>query len=332
MNNGTDMIYTVLGTQGSMPAPRSGLAAGHLQYEGTSILFDCGEGTQRQLRAAQVAHPQVETQVDVICLTHLHLDHYWGLRPLLETWNLTGRVKDLTILSPDRHGVACILQGLPSKMSYKIINLDVKDLKKFSVGKLEIFFHRTYHRVASTMFIVSEQQRAGNINVEKAKALGLNPGPAYKLLQEGMPVALPNGNIIKSEDVVGPAPIPRRMVYTGDHDVVRAKGLPEEVHGVDLLVHDTTFTQALVERARETMHSTGVEAWHAAREAGVHTLMLNHFSERVQPQWIVREVRVEMENQEAFTMVISLEDFQQVILPMKPANKWERVQVRLNVE
>lgn len=277
------LVYTAVGTQGTAPTAERGLAAGHLQVGNTGILFDCGEGTQRQLQFCRGLRPAFNPQVDIICITHWHMDHWWGLIPLLDTWALHGRTRPLKIFSPRETAEGLNLpKGLGYEVTWKHTSPShYEDDVLLTTSSFTLTALPTHHRVTSRGYLVTTPPTNGNLDAEALTAAGLPPGPAYGLLKRGTPVALPDGRVLDPKDFLGLPQPGKRFVYTGDHDLTGASRLfTRACRNADLLVHDTTFSQVDVLRARDTMHSTAYETGRWAAAQNVRTLMLNHLSSR----------------------------------------------------
>lgn len=238
------------------------------------MLFDCGEGTQRQMMRYGTGF-----SVGSIFVSHLHADHFLGIVGLLRTLSLQGRTEGIELYGPP--GSRKILDAT--------VNLGVERVR-FPVGirelepgqgvereEYDVLAYPTRHGTSSVGYVLLEHDRLGRFDVEKAKALGIPEGPLFGRLHRGEPVEV-DGRVIRPEELVGPPRPGRRIVYTGD--TRPAEATVEAARAADLLVHDCTFASEEAERARETGHSTAREAAEVAREAGVRRLLLTHLSAR----------------------------------------------------
>lgn len=259
-----------------------------MQREGRLFLFDCGEGTQRQMMRYGVGFGVTD-----IVVTHLHADHYLGLTGLLRTMSLQRRTEPLTIWGSD--GIADTLRALRDfggeRLAFEVPVRELQPGDAIPCEGYRIEAFETAHTRRSIGLILQEDDRPGRFDVEGALARGVPEGPSFGRLHAGENVKLEDGTVVTPEDVVGPARPGRRAVYTGDtgpnaHTVTAATG-------ADLLIHEATFDTAERERARETGHSTAREAAEIAVSAGVRRLVLTHLSARYsdRPGQLLEEAR-----------------------------------------
>ena len=264
-----------LGTAGSLPTPDRNPSAILANREGELILFDCGEGPQRQMMRAKTGMMRLSH----IFLSHLHADHILGIPGLLETMAFQGRKTPLVIAGPVRtkHLVDTFrsICYFSRDVEVKAIELkpgDVMRLQGYQVEAVE-----TSHSVPSLGDCLAEDPRPGRFNRDDAVALGVPPGPLFGRLQRGQEVEVA-GKIIQPEQVMGPPRPGRKIVYTGD--TRPCKSIEQASLGADLLIHDGALADDMAEWARETRHSTASEAAHLAKRAGVRQLVLTHVSSR----------------------------------------------------
>jgi ribonuclease Z len=287
------------GTSASVPTANRGLPAQLLRADGQRILFDCGEGTQRQL-IRSIGLPEI----DCIFLTHLHADHCLGVPGLVKTFELRGRERELDIFGP--RGTARLLEGFdisPGRTGFPlaITELAAGDALEFDGFRVEPFAVR--HRGPAFGYSVVEDERPGRFDVERARSLGIEEGPDFAALARGESVG-----DVQSDQVVGEPRPGRRIVLSGDtapSDAVRAAAWE-----ADLLVHEASFMQADAERAGETGHSTARQAAELAAESRARMLALVHVSSR----YPIREVR--QEAQELFENTVVPRDFDAVRIPV----------------
>jgi ribonuclease Z len=265
---------TFLGTCASRPTVGRNVSSLAVQREGQLFLFDCGEGTQRQMMRFGTGFA-----LDHIFISHLHADHYLGIIGLLRTLALQGRTDPMHLYGP--HGSAPTLDaavnlgGNRTGFPVEITELEPGGTVTWEEFRIEALPVR--HGTAALGYALREHPRAGRFDVEKARALGIPEGPLFGMLHRGQGVEVV-GRRIEPEEVVG-APRPGRLVvYSGD--TAPAPELVERARGADLLVHDATFSEDEASRARETYHSTALEAAQVARDAGVKRLFLTHLSAR----------------------------------------------------
>jgi ribonuclease Z len=266
-----------LGTGGSVPTPKRGLPSVLIQRKGEQIMFDCGEGVQRQMIQAKGGfHRKMK-----IFITHMHGDHVLGLPGLLQTMALLDRTKKLEVYGPIgiRRFLNCIEETVQFVLTYQI---EVHEIEGTGVVCEEeeyvVQAVSANHVVPSLSYAFVEKPRPGRFYPEKAKALGVPKGPLWSKLQQGHKIRLPSGKIVKPEEVVGASRRGRRIVYTGDTRPF--DGLVKFAAGADLLIHDATLDDALIERAKEDGHSTPSEAAETAKIAKVGHLFLTHISAR----------------------------------------------------
>lgn len=266
---------TFLGTSGTIPSPNRNPSSIFIQFEGTRLLFDCGEGTQRQMMIAKTGF-----KIDSVFITHLHTDHFIGLFGLIETMSLNERNERLRIFVPEEE--VGFLRSLfkmfgYQNLSYSIEVYGLKDGDEVDFGKFKVLAFKTDHIVPSLGFALIEKERPGKFDKAKAEALGIPPGPLYSKLVKGESVEL-DGKIITPDMVVGPKRRGRKVVYTGD---TRPTDRTVEVaRDADLLIHDSSFTSDLIDWAVKSKHSTAREAAEVAKRANVKILVLTHISAR----------------------------------------------------
>lgn len=266
---------TLLGTGAACPTIERNVAAIAVQREGETILFDCGEGTQRQMMRYGVSFAFRE-----IFFTHYHADHMLGVIGLLRTMGLQDRTAPVTLYGPrgaQRILGAAIGLGIErNKFPVEIVELKVGDRLKRDEYDIVVF--ETEHRADTVGFVLAEHTRLGRFNPARARELGIPEGPLWGRLHKGETVELPDGRRIGPAELVGAPRRGRTLVYTGDtRPTLR---VVEAARGADLLIHEATFGEEEVERAAETGHSTAAQAAEVAREAGVRRLVLTHISAR----------------------------------------------------
>jgi ribonuclease Z len=281
-----DLDLVFLGTSGSVPTARRGLAGTLLRRGGERILVDCGEGTQRQLLRSTVGL----IELPEVFLTHYHADHYLGLPGMLKTFALRGRKLPLTVHGPP--GLRELFAGLRrifGKLTYDVELVELGDGDVLDRGDYRILAVRVDHGVAANAYAFVEVPRPGRFDVEAARSLGVPEGPLYGRLQTGESVALPDGSTVEPAQVLGPARAGRKVLLAGD--TAPAASVLEAAHGADVLVHEATFAEEERERAAETLHSTAAGAAALAKAAEVRLLVLTHMSNRYFGPEIAREAR-----------------------------------------
>ena len=300
---------TFLGTSSSRPTVRRGVSSLAVQRDGDLHLFDCGEGTQRQMMRFGVGF-----SVRAIFLTHLHADHYLGLPGLLRTMCLQAREEELVVYCPAGREadvrMIVVVGGERLTFPLRIEGLEPGAAAVFD--GYEVRAVRTEHTAPSIGCALVEPDRLGRFDVERARAAGVPEGPLFGRLHRGEDVELPDGRAVRASDLVGPPRPGRTLVYTGD--TRPCESVREAARCADLLVHEATFMQEEVVRARETRHSTAGEAGEVAEAAGVGRLALTHFSARYSelPHRLAAEARAVFGGE-----VIAAEDGLEIELPLR---------------
>jgi ribonuclease Z len=269
------LSLTFLGTGAACPTVDRNVTAHALHREGEVLLFDCGEGTQRQMMRYGVGFSFRE-----LFVTHFHSDHILGLPGLIRTMGLLDRTEPVTVYGPK--GAPRILGDLlkvgveRNKFPVEIVEIQAGDRLSRQEYDLDIF--PTEHRAGSIGFALVEHLRLGRFDPELARTLGVPEGPLWGRIHKGERVTLADGKSVGPEELVGPTRPGRKVVITGDTRPTGA--VREAARGADLLVHDATFGDDEQPRAVQTGHSTAREAAELAREAGVRRLALTHISAR----------------------------------------------------
>ncbi len=258
------------GTGGSVPGPRRGLPAILVRRGADRLLFDCGEGTQRQLvRSVGLA------DLDSVFITHFHADHWLGLPGMLKSFGLREREQPLTVYGPPGlHELMAQARFIYGRLPYELGIVELQpgeavERAGYRVAAVPV----QHHRRRAFGYELVEDSRPGHLDPELAERLGVTPGPDFGRLQRGETV-----NGVAPEQVMGETREGRKIVYSGD--TAPCDALRIAAHEADVLVHEATFTDIDIERAKETGHSTAHQAAELAREAQVRTLALVHLSTR----------------------------------------------------
>src|SRR5918992_1391672 len=281
-----DLDLVFLGTAGSMPTAQRGPSALLLRRGGERLLFDCGEGTQRQLLRCSIGLIELAE----VFLTHYHADHYLGLPGMLKTFALRGRETPLTVYGPP--GLAelfAVLKRVFGKLSYKIELAELRAGDTLDRGDYAIAAFEADHGVSAVGYALVEQPRPGRFDVDAARALGVPEGPLFGRLQHGEEIEVEGGGRVAPEQVLGPPRPGRKVVLAGDgrpgRSVLEASG------SADVLVHEATFAVEESQRADETLHATATAAAQLALACEVRMLVLTHLSNRYFGPEILREAR-----------------------------------------
>ena len=270
------LCVTFLGTSGAVPTTERNPSAVFCNYEGHELLFDAGEGTQRQMMRFKTGF-----SIAHVFLTHLHGDHVLGLPGLAQTMDFNDRTDPLAVHAPrgTRERVERLLTATGARPTFPV---QINEVGSGEVAlRSEDFVVRAFgtdHRVRSVGYVLSENDRKGRFDRERAEALGVPVGPKFSQLHGGESVELEDGTVVRSEQVVGPPRPGRTLVYTGD--TRPAESTVEAAADADLLIHDATFASDRTGRARRTAHSTAAEAADVASRAGAKRLALTHVSSR----------------------------------------------------
>jgi ribonuclease Z len=293
-----DLSVFFAGTAGSVPTARRGLPALLVRRGADRILFDCGEGTQRQLVGSVGLLDLTE-----VFITHFHADHWLGLPGLLKTFDLRGREQPLAIYGP-RGLRELIVLGLRAagRVRYELDLIELEPGETLERDGYRIAAVPVTHRGPAFGYALFEQERPGVFDTEAAVRLGLKPGPDFGRVQRGQTV-----NGVSPEQVLGPARPGRKLVISGD--TMPCESLRIAAHGADVLIHEATFAEDERDRAAETGHSTAAQAAQLAADADVRMLALNHFSSRY-PVGVLRD-----EARAVFARTVLPRDFDSIEIP-----------------
>jgi ribonuclease Z len=319
-SHGVELSVFFAGTAGSVPSARRGLPALLVRRGADRILIDCGEGTQRQLVASVGLADLTE-----IYLTHFHTDHWLGLPGLLNTFNLRGRDRPLTIHGPV--GAQRLIELVRRMSGRPGFELRVAELEPGDVLERDGFRIAAIagdHRGPELGYVLFEDERPGVFDPDAARAAGLQPGPDFGRVQRGETV-----DGVSPADVMGPPRAGRKLVVSGDTrptDTMRVAA-----HGADLLVHEATFAEEERERADENGHSTARQAAEIARDAEVRMLALTHVSTR-HPLGLLRD-----EARAVFADTVLPRDFDTIEIPYPERGaprliRWEEHRAQLEAQ
>lgn len=298
-----DLAVTFLGTGGSVPSARRSTASVLVSRGGERLLFDCGEGTQRQMQRSLGL-----VQVDEIYLTHFHADHVLGIPGLLKTYDLTDRQVPLKVYGPP--GLTELFQVFSPLVGRLGFSLDLIELRPGDAVEHDDYEVRAFeasHRTArANSYALVEAERPGRFDPEAAAAAGVPEGPAYAALQRGEAVE-GNAGTVTPDQVMGPSRQGRTIVVTGD--TAPNPATVSAAADADLLIHDASFAEEEIQRAAETGHSTISQAAAVAAEAHVKLLALVHISSRYHVGKVIEEAR------EVFEPTVAPRDFDGIDLP-----------------
>src|SRR4051812_21057280 len=299
-----DLDVVFLGPAGSAPTTARGLPATLVRRGGEKLLFDCGEGTQRQLlRSIGLA------DLEEIFLTHFHADHFLGIPGMLKTFGLRGRETPLTIYGPP--GLKSLfhaLKPLIGRPGFPLHLVELEPNEELERDGYRIAAFNVRHRIQAYGYALIEDERPGRFDPATAERLGVQHGPDFGRLQRGEPVTGAGGDEVRPEQGLGEPRRGRKLVLSGD--TAPSDMTVAVAHGADLLVHEATFSVEEAERAQETGHTTARAAALLAEEAEVEMLALTHLSPR-HPAGALRA-----EAREVFDNTIVPRDFDRVDLPL----------------
>jgi ribonuclease Z len=242
-------------------------------------LFDCGEGTQHQILRSDLK----VSQLSRIFITHMHGDHIFGLMGLLASCGLAGNVERIDIYGPS--GLNEYLQAASryshTHFSYPVKVHAVRPGVIYEDSEFTVSCGQLHHRIPAFGYRVTEKDRAGRFDIEKAKALQIPEGPIYGQLKRGETVTLEDGRVINGAELCGPTEMGRKFAYCTD--TVFCDGAVKLATDADVLIHEATFAHQDADMAFQRLHSTTTMAAQTALAAGVRKLIMTHFSPRYTP-------------------------------------------------
>ena len=281
------MRVTFLGTAAARPTVGRNVTSLLVQREGDVMMFDCGEGTQRQMMRYGTGFSFSD-----IFFTHLHADHFLGVIGLLRTLGLQAREEPMDLWAP--RGTEPILKQAVElgveRVPFEVRINGVEPGEKVARAGYDVVPFKVSHGGKAYGWAIVEHERLGRFNADRAREMGIPEGPLWGKLHHGQAVEV-DGRTITPADVVGEPRPGRRLVISGDTRPCQATR--EMAANADLLVHEATFAQDEAERAAHTGHSTAREAAEIAASANVLRLVLTHFSPRYadDPRYLEKEAR-----------------------------------------
>ena len=289
-----------------MPTAQRAPTAILVRRGGERLLFDCAEGTQRQLLRSTVGLVELRE----IFLTHYHADHYLGLPGMLKTFALRGRETPISIYGPP--GLSELfgaLRRIFGKLTYPYELIELEPATVLERGEYRLVTFPVNHGVSAIGYALVEESRPGRFDVEVADALGVPEGPERGALQGGEAVTLADGRVIAPDSVLGEPRPGRKVVISAD--TAFSQSVIEASRRADVLVHEATFSEEERDRARETLHSTAAQAAEVARAADVGLLALTHLSNRYFGGEIEREA------QDIFPETVVPRDLDIIVVPFQ---------------
>ena len=297
------MRIIFLGTAGSFPTAKRGLPAVAVTRKGELLLFDCGEGTQRQMI---ISKTKFSSRMKIF-ITHMHGDHVLGLLGLFQSMALFDRRTPVNLYGPK--GVCDFVRSFKETVQFSL----TFPIEAEEVDEGIICTDREYsvkaawadHAIPTLAYALIEKARPGIFYPEKARRLGVPEGQLWSKLQHEGKVTLPNGQVVTSNQVMGPPRRGRKVVYSGDTRPCDA--VLKLAEGADILIHEATLDDSLANKAYETGHSTPSQAAEIAKKANVEQLILSHIGGRyVYPDELLEQAR------RVFPKVEIAEDFMEL--------------------
>lgn len=268
----------VLGNSSATPMFERHPTSQVVNYNEQLFLIDCGEGTQMQLSRYGLK----SSRIDHIFISHLHGDHYLGLVGLLSSMHLVGRKSALHIYGPAplEEILGVHFRYSQTTIRYPLHFHPTNPEREEVVFESRVLTVRSFplvHRIDCTGFRFDEARRPSTLKADLAESLGI-PQAYYSRLKNGMDYVDPQGRIFRSVDLTTPAPPPRSYAFCSD--TRRDACYLNAIEGVSLLYHESTFAHDMLDRAKETFHSTAREAGEIAKQVNAQKLLLGHYSAR----------------------------------------------------
>jgi len=271
MSSGIDVIF--LGTGGSLPTRERGLPSVALRRDGELLLFDCGEGTQRQMMHAGLGFNRPTS----IMISHLHGDHVLGLPGLIQTMSSLARDKPLEVFGPE--GLSRFFKSMHSTLgfasTFPVKLTEIKPGTRLERNGYSMIMVLAKHDITCLAYAVEEKERPGRFHPDKARRLGVPEGPLWKELQHGKDVKV-GGKLVSPRQVVDSPRRGLKVVYA--IDTRPSESVRSLAKGADLLIHDGGFAEDRKDKAREYYHSTAREAASLAKSSKCQRLALVHIS------------------------------------------------------
>ena len=308
------MELQFLGTGAGQPSKKrnvSSIALKMLDEINEIWLFDVGEATQHQILRTNIRLRKVTK----IFISHNHGDHIFGLPGLLATRSFQGDVGPITIYGPAglEEFVRTALKVSRTKISYPIKFMVLEEGGLIFQGNgFRVYAEKLAHRVPSFGYRVVEDNRPGELLMDKLAQYNVPNGPLLGKLKNGEKITLDNGTILDGKDFLGPNKAGR--VVTIVYDTRATPTIAQLAQNADVLVHESTFAGNEANLAHSYYHSTAVEAAKIARDNGVKRLFLNHISARYLG---AKAKKLENQAQKIFPNTRLANDFDRIVIPMK---------------
>lgn len=267
-----------MGTSAGKPTRERNVSALALEFEQESkwYLFDCGEGTQRQIMQSSLSLGRLET----IFITHLHGDHYYGLPGLLATKKLDGALRPMTIYGPQgiKAFLECSLDTSETHLGYLLNIIEYRSEESFVFDKFALKVLPLVHSKESVAFYIKENDITDRLDEAKLRAVGLEPSPLYGELKRGESITF-EGRVLEPKAFMLEPVIGRSLIIAGDNSIPEVLG--SYLDDLDLLVHECTYTQEVYDKlVTKVLHTTAKDLGEAAQNKGVKNLIANHIDPR----------------------------------------------------
>ncbi|MCF6439641.1 ribonuclease Z [Pseudoalteromonas luteoviolacea] len=274
------MQLEFLGTSSGSPSTFRNVSATAVKFEKTKewVLVDCGEGTQHQILKSKLTL----YQLSLICISHVHGDHCYGLPGLLASMAMSGRKQPVYLVAPKKvieflHATFS-LTDLTLPFDLKTCAIEHLNSTSLNIGFCHLEVIRLKHRVPSFGFKVTETQIPKKLKINLLKKDGIATGPHYNQLQKGVDADY-QGKKLESQKYAFDSWLPRKVIVCGDNE--RPSLLKEFIGDVDALVHEATFTHKDLKKVgHHTGHSDAKRIAEFANKSNLPLLILTHFSVR----------------------------------------------------
>ena len=268
------------GTGASVPSRERSLPCIAVRVKKDIVLFDCGEGSQRQLMVSPFSFMKIKA----IFISHMHGDHFLGLPGLLQTMNMSGRKESILLAGPEgfKNTIESLLELCGGGLDYHVDAVDASDGDTFAFKEFMVKAFVVRHTVTALGFMLEENERPGRFDRAKAMSMGLEPGPDFTRLRMGETI-----NSVRPENVIGPARKGRKIVYSGD--TAPCDRLRVAAKDADVLIHEATYSSKDSDLAEEHMHSSASDTASVARDANVSLLIATHISNRYDDLSVIEE-------------------------------------------
>jgi ribonuclease Z len=273
-----NLELTILGASSAIPVGNRSPTAQFLTLAGRHFLIDCGEGTQVKLRRNNIGFGRINH----ILISHLHGDHFYGLVPLLTSLNLLDREKEMHLYGPEnlKEAVYALLKATNAYLRFPLVFHSTSNQEKrllFEDKAVSVYSFPLKHSMPCCGFLFQEKPRPKNFKKEKLQEYSI-PVAEIRAIKRGEDWVDEKGRTIANEELTTPAPDP--LSYAFCTDTLPLKNLDQYFSEPDLLYHEATFTEELKDRAKQTTHSTALQAAQVALQVKAKNLLLGHFSVR----------------------------------------------------